>query len=175
MPFPSYSYCNFHCFCFTLLRFKLYVFMSIFRSIKIQQTVCFTNQLLLVKPYKVQTCQLQFPFAEVFLECDIQQEYKTQTAQYWPSTGKDIYLVFCCFMNRKWQIIYCIHAMACFFIILSWKGFQCCETKNKKDFQFIKFRRILRPSKAPRHLKGTLESLRILKRGGVLMGRLLHW
>ena len=48
--------------------------MSIFRSIKIQQTVCFTNQLLLVKPYKVQTCQIQFPFAEVFFECNIQQE-----------------------------------------------------------------------------------------------------
>ena len=47
----------------------------------------------------MQTYQLQFPFAEVFLECDIQQE--NNTIQYWPSTGKDIYLVFCYFMNRK--------------------------------------------------------------------------
>ena len=43
------------------------------RSIKIK-TVCVTNELLLVKTYQLKTCQLQSLFAEVFLECDIQQE-----------------------------------------------------------------------------------------------------
>ena len=153
MPFPSYSYCNFHCFCFTLLRFKLYVFMSIFRSIKIQQTVCFTNQLLLVKPYKVQTCQLQFPFAEVFLECDIQQEYKTQTAQYWPSTGKDIYLVFCCFMTRKWQIFITLMLWLVFLLFWVEKGFSAVKQRIKKIFNLLNLGGFLGPL---RH-QGTLK------------------
>ena len=93
--------------------------MSIFRSIKIQQTVCFTNQLLLVKPYKVQTCQLQFPFPEVFLECDIQQEYKTQTGPILAIHWKRYLFGFLLFYEQKMTDFYYIHAMACFFIILS--------------------------------------------------------
>ena len=38
--------------------------------------------------------------------------------------------------------------MACFFIILSSKGFQCCVTNYKIEFEQIKFSRIFRPSKA---------------------------
>ena len=37
--------------------------------------------------------------------------------------------------------------MACFFYYLEWQN---CVTKNKKEFKFIKFRRIPRSSKAPR-------------------------
>ena len=63
------------------------------RSIKIK-TVCVTNELLLVKTYQLKTCQLQSLFAEVFLECDIQQENNNPGGPNWPYTAKDIYLFF---------------------------------------------------------------------------------
>lgn len=47
---------------------------------------------------------------------------------------ENILLGFLLFYKRNMVHICCILAMACFFVVLSGKGFQCRLKENKKDF-----------------------------------------
>ena len=59
----------------------------------------------------------------------------------------NILFAFLLFYKKSDRLFIAFIQWLAIFIVLSWKGFQCCVKKNKIETRYIKFSTILRPSK----------------------------